>query len=195
MPASATPDTLDRKLLDAVERLGHALRAARQRIATDLGLTSLQVGIIERLDHLDALPIGRLARELDVSQPTVSDSVATLVDKGLLARRRSAQDGRITLSTLTTDGLRVAERIQDALRPLYPTQHESSIDERGVALSVLLDEILRLQRAGVITVNRSCFSCHHYQPSTTTTSARCLLLDAMLTPAELRVDCPDHRAN
>lgn len=195
MPTPPTPDALDRKLFDAIERLGHALRSARQRIATDLGLTSLQVGIIERLDRLGALPIGRLARELDVSQPTVSDSVAALVDKGLLARRRSAQDGRIALSTLTTDGHRVAGKIQDALRPLYPTQDESSIDERGAALSVLLDEILRLQRAGVITVNRSCLSCHHYQPPTTSTSAHCLLLNATLPPPALRVDCPDHRAN
>lgn len=195
MPASVTPDNVNRKLFDAVERLGHALRAARQRIATDLGLTSLQVGIIERLDHLGALPIGRLASELDVSQPTISDSAATLVEKGLLARRRSAHDGRLTLSTLTADGHRVAEKIQEELRPLYPEQDESGIDERGATLSVLLDEILRLQRAGVITVNRSCLSCHHYQPPTTSTSAHCLLLNATLPPPTLRVDCPDHRAN
>lgn len=194
MATHAAPDPVDRKLLDAVERLGDALRAARRRIATDLGLTTLQVGIIERVDHLGAVPVGRLANELDVSQPTISDSAAALVDKGLLKRRRSTQDGRITLCTLTTHGHRISKKIRQQLRPLYAETDASDTDERGAALGVLLDEILRLQRAGIITVNRSCLSCLHYQPPVNDASAHCLLLDTPLPPPELRVDCPEHRA-
>jgi DNA-binding MarR family transcriptional regulator len=183
---------VDRKLLDAVERLGRALRAARQRIATDLGLSTLQIEIMDRLDHLGPLPVGQLARELDVSQPTASDAIATLERKHLLERRRSPHDGRVTLAHLTNTGRVSADRLRDELGALHPAPRQSQSSDRGIALHVLLEEILRLQRAGVITVNRSCLSCRHYGPPAAGDPAHCHLLDMPLEPVELRVDCPDH---
>ena len=190
MPTGA--DDLDRKLLDAIERLGRALRVARQRIATTLGVTTLQIEIIDRLDHLGPLPVGRLARELDITQPTASDAIATLERKGFLERSRSTDDGRITVAQLTVTGRATAATIRDELHALQPDPHQAHRPERAIALEVLLREILRLQRAGVITINRSCFTCRHYQPPTGGTPAHCLLLDTPLEPAQLRVDCPDH---
>ncbi|MCO8128200.1 MarR family transcriptional regulator [Acidimicrobiia bacterium EGI L10123] len=189
---SAGTADVDRKLLDAIERLGRALRAARQRIATDLGLTTLQIEIIDRLDHLGPLPVGQLARELDVSQPTASDAVAALERKLLLERRRSPDDGRITIAGLTDTGQASADRIRDGLRALRPRSDDSRALDRGTALEVLLQEILRLQEAGVITINRSCLSCRHYQPPADGNPAHCHLLDTRLETHELRVDCPDH---
>lgn len=190
MPAGT--DDLDRKLLDAIERLGRALRVARQRIATTLGLTTLQIEIIDRLDHLGPLPVGQLARELDITQPTVSDAIATLERKQLLERNRSTDDRRITVAQLTDTGRATAATIRNELHSLHPEPHQPQPPERAIALEVLLDEILRLQRAGIITINRSCLSCHHYQPPTDDTPAHCLLLDTPLKPAQLRVDCPEH---
>lgn len=190
MPRHA--DDVDHKLLDAVERLGRALRAARQHLATELGLTTLQIDVIERLDHLGSLPISRLARELDIAQPTASDAVATLERKQILERTRTSQDRRVTVASLTDTGESIAERIGDNLQALYPEPHGPPEPDRGIALHVLLQEILRLQRSGVITINRSCLSCHHYQPQTRDREARCLLLDTPLQPAQLRIDCPEH---
>ena len=185
---------VDRKLLDAIERLGRALRAARQRMATDLGLTTLQIEILDRLDHLGPLPVGQLARELDVSQPTASDAIATLEGKELLERRCSTDDGRITTAHLTDTGQAAADKIWNGLRALHGEPNRSQSPNRGIALEVVLQEILRLQRAGVITINRSCLSCRHYQPPTTDSPAHCHLLATPIEPAELRVDCPDHNA-
>jgi DNA-binding MarR family transcriptional regulator len=191
---SAGTADVDRKLLDAIERLGRALRATRQRLATDLGLTTLQIEIIDRLDHLGPLPVGQLARELDISQPTASDAVASLERKQLLERRRSPDDGRITIAVLTDTGGASADRIRDGLCALRPTSDQSRSLDRGTALEVLLHEILRLQKAGVITINRSCLSCRHYQPPAGGNPAHCHLLDTRLETHELRVDCPDHGA-
>lgn len=189
---SAGTADVDRKLLDAIDRLGRALRAARQRIATDLGLTTLQIEIVDRLDHLGPLPVGQLARELDVSQPTASDAVAALERKLQVERHRSPDDGRITIARLTDTGQASAEKIRDGLRALRPPSDQSRSGDRGVALEVLLQEILRLQVAGVITINRSCLSCRHYRPAADGNPAHCHLLDTSLETYELRVDCPDH---
>lgn len=60
--------------------------------------------------------------------------------------------------------------------------------ERATTLRILLGEIARLQDAGVITVNRSCLTCRHYQPPGGRSLARCLLLGTTLADRDLRLD-------
>ncbi len=184
------PD-LDRRVLAAVERLGRALRAARQEVATGYELSLLGLSVIETLADGRPRRVGDLAAELDVSQPTVSDSVTVLDRRGLTRRDRDPTDQRSTYVTLTGEGSRVAADTTTALAPLLAAGSGSATD-RATTLRVLLGEITRLQVAGVITVNRSCLSCRHYQPAGTRSRARCLLLATALTDRDLRVDCPEH---
>jgi DNA-binding MarR family transcriptional regulator len=183
---------LDRKLLAAVERLGRALRAARQHLATRHRLSLLQIHLLEQLADRRARRVGELAAELDISQPTASDAIATLHDKGLVTRRRDVDDGRATVVALTARGVELATTVAAELAPLLAGDHATAADDRATALRVLLGEISRLQRAGVITVNRSCLTCHHFRPPQDG-AAHCLLLDEPLADADLRLDCPDHR--
>ncbi|MGE0879257.1 MAG: MarR family winged helix-turn-helix transcriptional regulator [Acidimicrobiia bacterium] len=118
----------------------------------------------------DARPrrVGDLAAELDVSQPTVSDAVATLDKRGLIARERDPADLRSTRIRLTDEGTAVAAAISTEIGPVLSAETGTS-PERATTLRVLLGEIARLQQAGVITVNRSCLACRHYQPPTSRT--------------------------
>ncbi len=189
-PVDATAD-LDRKVLAAVERLGRALRAARQQIATRHELSLLGVSVLETLAGGPARRVGDLAAELDVSQPTVSDALTVLQRRELTERARDPDDLRSTLVTLTPAGAALAAAIAAELHLLLAAESGSAAD-RAVTLRVLLGEITRLQEAGVISINRSCLACRHYQPPTRRSPARCLLLDAPLPDQDLRVDCPEH---
>ncbi len=182
---------VSRKVLAAVERLGRALRAARQQTATRHDLSLLGVIVLETLSDDQARRIGDLAAELDVSQPTVSDAVATLVRRGLVQRHRDPADLRSTLVALTETGTIVAANIAAELRPAFAAEAGSESD-RATTLRVLLGEIARLQAAGIITINRSCLSCRHFQPPGYS-AARCLLLDTALADHDLRVDCHEHQ--
>ncbi len=183
---------LDRKVLAAVERLGRALRAARQHLATRHELSLLGLSVVETLANDRARRVGDLAAELDVSQPTVSDAVTTLDKRGLIARHRDPDDLRSTLVTLTRRGTTVASDIAAELSSILAARSGSPA-ERATTLRVLLGEIARLQHAGIITVNRSCLTCRHYQAPGARTRARCLLLDTALRDHDLRVDCPEHQ--
>lgn len=182
---------VNQKVLAAVERLGRALRAARQQAATRHELSLLGVSVLEILAPDRARRIGDLAAELDVSQPTVSDAVATLDRRGLVQRRRDPADLRSTLVALTGTGEVVAAEIAAELRPAFAAEAGSEGD-RATTLRVLLGEIARLQTAGIITINRSCLTCRHYQPPGSRSTARCLLLDTALADQDLRVDCNEH---
>lgn len=184
---------LDRKVLAAVERLGRALRAARQEVATRHEVSLLGLSVIETLASGRPRRVGDLAAELDVSQPTVSDAVTVLDKRGLIRRDRDPADLRSTLVALTNDGGRLAIGIAAELAPLLAAR-AGTVDDRATTLRVLLAEIARLQAAGVITVNRSCLTCRHYQPPGPRSGARCLLLASSLPDRDLRVDCHEHEA-
>lgn len=182
---------LDRKVLAAVERLGRALRAARQALATRHELSLLGLSVIETLSDGRPRRVGDLAAELDVSQPTVSDAVTALDRRGLIRRDRDPHDLRSTLVVPTETGTRLAADVAAELAPLLGARSGTHTD-RATTLRVLLGEIARLQAAGVITVNRSCLTCRHFQPAGPRSRARCLLLAAALPDHDLRVDCPEH---
>lgn len=186
-----TTATLDRKVLAAVERLGRALRAARQTAATRHNLSLLGVGVIETLTDGRPRRVGDLAAELDVSQPTISDAVTTLDKRGLIARERDPADLRSTIIRLTGEGQGVAIDISTEIGPVL-TARSGTAPERETTLRVLLGEIARLQQAGIITVNRSCLTCRHYQPPTGRRRDRCLLLGLALRGEDLRVNCAEH---
>lgn len=203
---------LDRRLLTAIERLGRALRAGRQRIATAHGLSVLGLGVLERLHERGPQRPGDLADELDVSQPTGSDAIAALQRRGLVERRRNPADLRSTLVELTDAGERTAASVARELAPLLRTDAEAVAD-RGTALRVVLGQIAHLQRSGQISVARTCFTCRHFDPGSPAAARRsgsaddarspreepaegggprCLLLRTALPDTDLRVDCPEH---
>ena len=198
-PEVTSGDEVARKLIDAVERLGRALGSARREVATRHGLSLLGLQLLEALDRRGATAVGELAAELDVRQPTISDAISTLETRGLLTKHRSELDRRTTEVELTAAGATTAGRILEELAPILrpgPDEPAAPLDYRSApraqALQVVLEEIHRLQTAGVITVNRSCLSCTHFAPAEPGQSARCLLLAVDLPPAALRVHCAEH---
>ena len=188
------PDDLDQKLLSAIDRLGAALRVSRQGLATDHNLTSLQVLIVEALSETGSrgVRIGSLAAEVGVSSPTVSDAVSSLVQKRLAHRAPDPIDGRATLLSLTRQGRNVASSIDRGFAPIHAAAAAWDAAGRGAALTLMLESIASLHRAGVITIDRSCMTCHHFEPGRGGHAARCRLLGLDLRPADLRVRCPEH---
>lgn len=184
---------LDRKFIAAIERLGRALRVARQEVATDFHISLLQLQIIEHLDTRGPRRLGLLAAELDVTQPTISDAISVLHNKGIIDRSADPEDGRATQATLTATGTDLATQANAALAPKLHDDRVDTDQDQATALKVVLNEIRRMQLTGVISINRSCLSCSHYQPPGKINPGRCLLLRTELSPAELRVDCVDHQ--
>jgi hypothetical protein len=81
----------------------------------------------------------------------------------------------------------------------FATNIEASIASIAAAAQAdlllnLLSIIRHLHQQGIISVQRMCFTCRHYRPGQAGQPHFCQLLNAPLTTAELRVDCPEHEA-
>ncbi|MBV6404278.1 MAG: winged helix-turn-helix transcriptional regulator [Flavobacteriales bacterium] len=185
----ASDEALDAHLSRLLERIGEVARSLRWQQATDAGLSPLQLRILGFVSDHPGGPVGvaRLAQELQVTRPTVSDSVALLVERGLLVRRPDPHDGRSHALRLTAAGRRwlpAADPMERALETL-PTR------ERETLLLALMRVLQALLDRGDVRVQRMCWSCAHYRGDRQGRH-HCRLLRRDLGVAELRSDCPDH---
>lgn len=186
------PEALAATVVAALDRLARGQRSFRQAVASAHGLTPLQSEI---LSTVAAGPpprplVGLLARELGVSQPTITDAVNALEAKGLLQRRTDDFDRRQSVIGLTRRGAKVVDQITAADRRILEAVGAASPAAQATAVEVLLDLIAQFVAAGIVDVARTCTTCRFFDA--VGGRHRCTLLDMELGPADLRVNCPEH---
>ena len=193
VPAANDPAT---KLAAALDQLARARRLHRQGIATARGLSPLQLDIMQALvaGGPSAGAVGSLARELGVSQPTMSDAVKALERKSLVARSTQAGGRPRGLLTVTDAGVTAAafeDPVVAIARDLPAAgSFYNYFDSREDLLAATLAIIAGLLELGVITVARNCLTCSFHRHDAG--GHHCQLLEIDLAPADLRVTCPDH---
>jgi len=180
---------LDAHLAQVLERIGEVARALRWKQAVDADLSPLQIRILGFLgDHeVEGVGVARLAEELQVSKPTISDSVNLLSDRKLLVRKADKHDARSHALQLTASGRKHASvdtPLKDAVAALSQEQKEHLL----LGLMGVLGSLFRSEE---VQVQRMCFTCAHYEGDRKT-KHRCLLLEKTLKVAELRTDCVEH---
>jgi DNA-binding MarR family transcriptional regulator len=184
------------RIAAALERLDRVQRMLLQQAATRHGLSALTVRILLLLHASPArmLPSG-VAAELGVTRATVSDAVASLRSKGLVAAAADPADRRRSSLALTGDGVRLAGELEHWNAPME--EHLAALPpaEQGSLLAVLLGLIAGLQRDGLVPTQRMCVNCRFFQLDAAPGSAApyyCGLLQQPLAPAGLQTDCPEH---
>ncbi|TCJ21355.1 MarR family winged helix-turn-helix transcriptional regulator [Nocardioides jejuensis] len=105
-PTPDAPAELSAVLRIAVARLARRLRSERDP-ELDLGVGALSVlGLL----HRDGpQTVGSLAESERVKPPSMTRTVGCLVDRGLVERARSAEDGRQVVVGLSEEGLATVE--------------------------------------------------------------------------------------
>ncbi len=105
--------------VDEVSRLAAELRLACMRISrrvrfesTDV-LAPHQFSVLARLEER-ARSAGELAELERVSAPSMTRTVAALVERGLIARSANPADGRIVILTLSEAGASVLRQVREA---------------------------------------------------------------------------------
>lgn len=136
--------------------------------------------------------VSYLAAEFNMTKATISETIKTLEQKFLVKKEYEQNDTRSYVIHLTKKGSGIAERtsyftkqIQAPINKLHPA------DKDNLLLS-LLDIIRDLNKAGVITIQRMCFTCQYYKKDKNNQEHFCSLLNSKLANSELRIDCPEH---
>ncbi|GLX47857.1 hypothetical protein Shyhy01_08070 [Streptomyces hygroscopicus subsp. hygroscopicus] len=129
----------------AADALFFAMRRARSTGAEQHGGLSLaQVALLEPLAREADLPVGRLASSADVSVPTATRMLQQLETKGIVVRRRSPEDERRVLVSLTDDGAERLALLQGHLRERQARAYEAFTPAERALLVTLLHRLTDL---------------------------------------------------
>lgn len=186
-------ESLDSKIVVALERLSAAFRAELWRENKRSSLSPIQIQILVFLLFHDEekRTVSTLADEINVTRATVSAAVSTLERKKYIEKKSNHTDQRVIPLILTEEGKKIAREVAKFSDPIE-TQITMIRDDKKINLyETLLETIYRLQKTGVISMTRMCFSCRYFAAEGNNTFY-CNLLQKELRSRDLRIDCPEH---
>ena len=184
----------DLKIIASLERLGEGFRVLLWEKAKVLGISPIQIQILVFVQfHGDEkCKVSYLAQEFCLTKPTISEAVKSLEQKGFIERKTEIMDTRSHTIHLTEAGKSAVSQTAHFANPMLGSLAKIPSTEKGILLEQLLGVIGQLQQAGIISMQRMCFSCRFYQK--TGEGHFCRLLNKSLKNSELRVDCVEFEA-
>ena len=179
------------KIVAGLERISEVFKVLLWEKAKLVGLSPIQIQLLIFITfHKQELcNVSHLAREFNITKPTVSDAIKVLDRKGMIVKDFSSPDGRSYTLQLSPLGKKIVAETNDFANPLktqIETIRPTDLDSVFDTLSKL---IYRLNHIGILTVQRTCFGCTFYQKNKKTDY--CNLLEKKLLNQDIRLDCPE----
>jgi DNA-binding MarR family transcriptional regulator len=184
----------DSRIVAALERISQAFRVLLWNEGKEFSLSPIQVQVlIFLLFHSDEKrKVSYLADEFNMTKATISDTIKSLEEKKLIKKIYEENDSRSFVIHLTKKGESIAEKASLFTQQMQVPIHKLDNDDKENVLLSLMGIIQHLNKADVITIQRMCLTCLHYQPAQGKKQHFCKLLNKELENSELRIDCPEH---
>ncbi len=181
----------DNKIVAGLERLSHVFKVLLWEKAKEYSLSPIQTQILIFIQyHPPAInTVSYLAKEFNITKPTISDAVKVLEQKGLIVKTFSSNDSRSYSIALTDQGKNIVETTGNFPDPLLQFISAMADDDKELFWKNIVSLITLLNRTGVISVQRMCTGCIHYRYAENI--AWCSLLKQELEIKDLRIDCPE----
>ena len=191
--------SLSRRLRDGLERIGNVLRSERWGALEKTRLNPTQAQILAfLLGRGDkGARVSAVAEHIGVSQPSATDSIASLEMKGLAARRADPSDGRAVAVAPTEAGRALVQKVDAVSTATDRALAALSKTEQKEFLALLIKLIRNLQIEGAIAPQRMCVTCRYFRPHAHQNARaphHCAYVDRPLAADSLRLDCPEHEA-
>lgn len=177
------------KIVAGLERVSEAFKVLLWEKAKLLGLSPIQIQILIFINYhkIDLCNVSHLAKEFNVTKPTISDAVKVLDKKELVEKVYSKSDSRSYALKLSLSGKNIVSNTENFANPLKKqllSINKTDLEQTFNTISTL---IYQLNKIGVLSVQRTCYSCKFYKKNNN--SHFCNLLNKTLTNSEIRIDC------
>lgn len=181
------------KIVTALERISEAFRVLLWQESKEHKLSPIQAQLLVFVLHhkSEKCKVSYLAKEFNMTKPTISDAVKVLLGKRLVAKNINPSDTRSYTISLTEPGMDIANKISYFTSAFQSPLDNMAVYEKEHLLVSLLNIIQHLNDMGIITVQRMCNSCS-YHSLDKNNEHYCGLLQKRLKSHELRIDCPEH---
>jgi len=183
---------LPSKIVVGLERVSEVFKVLLWERAKNIGLSPIQIQILLfcASHQADLRNVSHLAKEFNVTKPTISDAVKVLIQKSILEKEVNMMDQRAFSLLITSVGQKIVLEIKDFAEPIRRSVTNLSADQQSVLSEILNQLINEFHTNGLLTVQRMCFSCRFYNKNGST--AYCKFLQKDLSNQDIRLDCPEY---
>lgn len=182
------------RIVAALERISQAFRVLLWQESKEFSLSPIQVQVLIFLLHHndEKRKVSYLADEFNLTKATISDTIKTLEQKGLISKEYQKLDTRSYIIQLTKKGKDIATKTSLFTKEIRKPIDKLHPDDKENMLLSLLDVIRHLNKSGVLTIQRMCTTCLFYEVPENGRKPFCKLLNQQLQWKDLRIDCPEY---
>ena len=177
------------KIVVGLERISEVFRALLWKHAKTIGLSPIQIQLLIFIayhkQHL--CNVSHLAKEFNVTKPTISDAVRVLHTKEFIQKEYSTTDSRRYTISNTVSGTKIVKETEGFADPIKNGLLKMDSKELETFYTSLTTLIYSLNKNGVLSVQRTCYACKFYQRDEK--KHFCNYLNKELRNKEIRLDC------
>jgi len=179
------------KIVAGLERVSEAFKVLLWDKAKALGLSPIQIQLLIFVAYHkpELCNVSHLAKEFNITKPTISDAVRILEQKKLIIKDFSPTDSRSYTIGLSTTGKKIVAETEDFANPLKTQLGHIEQNDLENLFTTVSQLIYQLNQSGILSVQRTCYGCKFY--SHTKRKDYCNLLNMELKQPDIRLDCPE----
>jgi DNA-binding MarR family transcriptional regulator len=113
---SGRSDAIDRSMIHLLHRASQRASEIFAIETREFDLTARQFAVLTTVAQNDGLSQTDLVRLTGIDRSTLADVIQRLLKRGIIARQRTAQDGRTYAVSLSDQGLDLLEAIKPSVR-------------------------------------------------------------------------------
>lgn len=183
--------SLSNKIVIGLQRISEAFKVLLWEKAKEFGLSPIQIQILIFVAyHKEAYRnVSYLAKEFNVTKPTISDAIKVLEKKEMIVKDYSSTDNRRYSIFLSDLGKDIVSKTENFVHPIKKEMDTISIQEQENIFATISSLIYQLNQKGVLTVQRTCFACKFYKQNGN--QDYCNLLQKELLNSDIRLDCAE----
>lgn len=192
MDTSKAEQDISGKIVSGLERISEVFKILLWEKAKLVKLSPIQIQILNFIAfHKPSLcRVSHLAKEFNVTKPTISDAVKVLVRKGMVSKDFSSFDNRSYSLQLTENGKELVTKTHDFATPLKEQIDKLQMQEMQSLFSSISELIYKLNRSGILSVQRTCYGCKFHEKIGD--RDYCNLLQKKLMTHEIQLDCAEY---
>ena len=180
------------KIVVSLERISEAFKSLLWNYAKTIGISPIQIQLLIFITYhkSEFCKVSYLANEFNLTKPTISDAIKVLNKKGLIQKNYTEFDNRSYTISLTEKGKKIVSKTENFANPIKKEIEKATKNELESLYKSLNQVIYSLNKTGVLTVQRTCYSCKFYEKLEE--NHYCHLLKNKLSNSEIRVDCTEY---
>lgn len=185
----------DNKLFTVLYSFSDSFRILFWRFSKDHGLSPLQIQLLIFITNhkSEHNKISYLSNEFNMTKPTISDAVKTLIEKGLLLKELDSKDARSFSLMISEQGKKIVIAFEEAYQPMINSIKSLEKEEKVSLFVDMMSLINRMDKSGIRLSQRMCYNCSFYQ-SRNEHHYYCRFLEKEMQWSELRIDCNEHES-